>query len=1063
MWIVKLALRRPYTFVVMALVILLAGGIATIRMPTDIFPSIDIPIIAVIWQYNGISAEEMADIFTTRSERGMTTTVNDIEHIESQSMAGYSVIKVFFHPGAKIESAVAQISANSQLLVGYLPDGARPPNVIRYNAATVPILQLGLSSDTLPEQEIADFGNNFIRNELALIRGASVPSSYGGKNRTIMIDINPQALYARGLSATDVSAAVNSQNVVMPAGSAKMGSREYRVEMNNSPAYLEQLNNIPLKTVNGSTIFLRDVAQVRDGYSVQQNVVRRDGKRGAMLSILKNGDASTIDVVNQVKRELPRIMTTLPSSLKVAPMFDQSVFVKEAVSGVVREAIIAAGLTGLMILIFLGSWRSTLIVCISIPLSILVSLSILWAMGETVNIMTLGGMALAVGILVDDATVEIENIHRNIGMRKPIVKAILDGAQQIAVPAFVSTLCICIVFVPVGFLTGTAKFLFTPLAIAVVLAMMASYLLSRTLVPTLIRFLLPAEIRMYQGEGGHADVDDAGLLWHLHHKFNKLFGRFQNAYGGVLESALHHRSLVIFCFIAVVCGCAAIYPYLGTDFFPTVDAGQIKLHVRAASGSRVEETEQKVAQVEAVIREEIPPSDLNELLDDIGLPSSGTNVAFGDSSTLGSADAEILISLKADHKRGTPDYVRQLRRRLNHEFPDLTLFFQQADIVGQTLNFGLPAPIDVMISGPNRNTVKDFVIAGEISKRVSKIAGATDVHLHQVRDVPLIKLDVDRVRASEMGFSQRDVAQSMLISLSSSAQDGANYWLSPTSRVDYNVAVQTPTYQMDSPQAILNTPIKPAGSGEAQLLSNLATVTRGLTPGVVNHYDVQPVVDVYANLQDRDLGGVATDVDKVIDEYRPRLPAGSTIQLRGQVSTMRASFTGMGYGLIIAVILVYFVMVVNFQSWTDPMIILMAIPGALSGILLFLFFTGTTLSVPALMGAIMSIGVGTANSILLVTFANDLRREEGADVFRAAWEAGRTRLRPVMMTAFAMIAGMVPMALGLGEGGEQNAPLGRAVIGGLIVATVATLFVVPVVYSVLRRTPPKSFDTIKEA
>ena len=672
-------------------------------------------------------------------------------------------------------------------------------------------------------------------------------------------------------------------------------------------------------------------------------------------------------------------------------------------------------------------------------------------------------MALAVGILVDDATVEIENIHRNLGMNKPIVRAILDGAQQIAVPAFVSTLCICIVFVPVGFLTGTAKFLFTPLAIAVVLAMMASYLLSRTLVPTLIRFLLPAEIAMYQGEGGHADVEGAGLLWHLHHKFNKLFTRFQNAYGGVLESALHHRSLVMLCFVGVVVGCAAIYPYLGTDFFPTVDAGQIKLHVRAASGSRVEETEQKVALVESVIRQEIPPAELNELIDDIGLPTAGSNIAFGDASTLGTADAEILISLKPDHKRGTPDYVRELRKRLNRDFPELTMFFQQADIVGQTLNFGLPAPIDVMISGPNRNTDKDFAIAQEISKRVSKIAGATDVHVHQVRDVPLMKVDIDRVRASEMGFQQKDVAQSMLISLSSSSQDGANYWLSPTTRVDYNVAVQTPTYQMDSPQAILNTPIHPTGTGDAQLLSNLATVTRGLTSGVVNHYDVQPVVDVYANLQDRDLGGVATDVDKVIDEYRPKLPAGSTIELRGQVSTMRSSFTGMGYGLIIAVILVYFVMVVNFQSWTDPMIILMAIPGALSGIMLLLFFTRTTLSVPALMGAIMSIGVGTANSILLVTFANDLRREEGADVYRAAWEAGRTRLRPVMMTAFAMIAGMIPMALGMGEGGEQNAPLGRAVIGGLIVATVATLFVVPVVYSVFRKTPPKSFDTLKEA
>jgi multidrug efflux pump subunit AcrB len=665
-----------------------------------------------------------------------------------------------------------------------------------------------------------------------------------------------------------------------------------------------------------------------------------------------------------------------------------------------------------------------------------------------------------VGILVDDATVEIENIHRNLGMGKPLVRAILDGAQQIAVPAFVSTLCICIVFVPVAFLTGTAKFLFTPLALAVVLAMMASYLLSRTIVPTMIHYLIPAELRLYRG--GEAEVDDAGIIWSLHRRFHHGFDRLRDAYSGILESALHHRALVLACFLGVVAACAAIYPYLGTDFFPTVDAGQIRLHVRAASGARVEETEQKVAAVESVIRQVIPPSDLSDLLDNIGISTAGINFAYTDVSMLGPSDAEILISLRPDHKRSTPDYIRELRRRLIHDFPESTVFFQQADIVGQTLNFGLPAPIDVMIGGPNRNSEKNFRIAQEISKRIERVAGATDVHIHQVRDVPLMRVDVDRDRANQMGFSQKDVAQSMLISLSSSSQVGANYWLSPGNRVDYVVAVQTPTYKMDSPQAILSTPVHPvAGTTGVQTLGNVATVERGLTAGVVTHYNVQPTVDVYANLQDRDLGGVAADVDKILDEYRPKLPSGSTMDLRGQVQTMRSSFTGMSYGLIVAVILVYFVMAVNFQSWTDPFIILMAIPGALSGILLFLFFTHTTLSVPALMGAIMSIGVGTANSILLVTFANDLRREHGADALQAAWEAGRTRLRPVIMTALAMLAGMVPMALGLGEGGEQNAPLGRAVIGGLMVATIATLFVVPVVYSLLRRTPPKSFDHLE--
>ena len=1059
MWIVKLALRRPYTFVVMALAILLAGGLAIARMPADIFPEIDIPIVSVVWSFGGMTPEDMADMITTRSERGLTQNVNDIEHMESQSYAGVSVTRLYFYPNAKIEAAIAQIAAQSNTLVGYLPQGARPPNILTYNAASVPVLQLGLSSETLSEQEIQDIATNFIRTQLATIQGASVPPPFGGKQRVVMVDINPDALFSHGLSATDISAALNKESVILPAGSAKIGAREYRVEMNNTPSVVDQFNRLPVKTVNGSTIYMRDVAQVRDGYTVQTNIVRHDGIRGALLTAIKNGDASTIDIVKRIKEELPRIESTLPPGLKIDTLFDQSIFVRSAIQDVLREGAAAAGLTGLMILLFLGSWRSTLIVCISIPLSIFASLTILYAMGETVNIMTLGGMALAVGILVDDATVEIENIHRNIGMGKGIVQAILDGAQQIAVPAFVSTLCICIVFVPVAFLSGTAKYLFMPLAMAVALAMGASYLLSRTLIPTLIRFLIPAELHLYQhAEGEDAEVARPSLLWRAHRIFNHGFEKMREAYSGFLGAALERRGLVVACFIVLSGACVALYPYIGTNFFPAVDAGQIRLHVRAPSGSRIEETEQKFAQVEQTLRQVIPPSDLKDILDDIGLPTSGTNMAMGDSVTLGTFDGEILVSLKPGH-RSTWDYVRELRKRLPQVYPDLTFFFQPADIVSQILNFGLPAPIDVEIGGPLRNLDKDFDLAAAISNRVSAVPGAVDVHVHQLRDVPMMKITVDRDRASQLGFTQADVASGLLISLSSSMQVGPNYWINPANGVDYNVAVQTPTYNMDSAQDVMDTPIHAGGSTE--LLSNLATAKRGLTAAVVSHYNVQPVVDVYANIQGRDLGSVASDVDKIIAEYSRKLPAGSYIDTRGQVETMRSSFAGMAYGLIFAIILVYFIMVINFQSWTDPFIILMAIPGALSGILLILFFTHTTASVPALMGAIMSIGVGTANSILLVTFANDLRRQEGLDAVSAAYQAGRTRLRPVVMTAVAMVAGMIPMALGLGEGGEQNAPLGRAVIGGLIVATIATLFVVPVIYSLLRKAPPKTFDRLE--
>ena len=1059
MWIVRLALRRPYTFVVMSFAILLMGIVAIYRMPADVFPDINIPVVSAIWTYNGVDPEEMADVVTTRSERGFTTGVNDVEHIESQSLAGLSVIRIFFHPKAKIEAGVAQVTAQSQSILGVLPNGMHPPNVVRYNAASVPILQLGISSDELSEGQQYDLAYNFLRTQLANTQGASFPLPYGGRPRQIMVDLDPGKLYSLGLSANDISTVLNSQSLILPTGSAKIGPREYRVELNNSPRVPEAFNNLPVKTVNGTTIYLRDVAQVRDGAAVQTNIVRHDGRRGALLTVLKNGDVSTIDIVRKIRAALPGILASFPSSFHVTTLFDQSVFVRAAISGVIREAIAAAALTALMILLFLGSWRSTLIVCISIPLSILTSLAILYLLGETINIMTLGGMALAVGILVDDATVEIENIHRNLGLGKGVIQAILDGARQIAVPAFVSTLCICIVFVPVVFLNGAAKFLFTPLALAVVLAMSASYLLSRTLVPTMIRYLLPAELRLYQGPEGEAEVDDAGIIWRVHHAFHHGFERLRDAYAGVLNSALHHRKLILACFIAVSASCAALYPFIGTDFFPQVDAGQIRLHVRCPGGTRIEETERSFAAVEESIRRIIPSEDLSDILDNIGLPYNGYNLAFTDSVTLGPSDGEILVSLKPGEHKPTWGYVKEMRKRLVREFPDLVFFFQPADIVGQILNFGLPAPVDVQVIGPARNQPKNHVIAQQIRDRIARIPGTADVHIHQVNDVPMMKFEVDRARAGQMGFTQFDVANGLLISLSSSQQLNPNWWVNPANGVDYPVVVQTPPYRMDTPEALLSTPIH-SPKGDTQLLSNVVQAERGVTNQVINHYNVQPLFDVYANVQDRDLGGVATDVDRVLDEFRPKLPAGSFFETRGQVGTMRSSFIGMAYGLVFAIILVYFVMVVNFQSWLDPFIVLMAVPGALGGILLMLFFTRTTVSVPALMGAIMSIGVGTANSILLVVFANDLRRE-GADALTAAYQAGRTRLRPVIMTAVAMLVGMIPMSMGLGEGGEQNAPLGRAVIGGLLFATAATLFIVPVVYSMVRTSAPREFDQIE--
>ena len=1056
MWIVQLALRRPYTFVIMALLIVILGVMAILRMPTDIFPEIDIPVVSVIWSYTGVSPEEMADIVTVRSERSFTVSVNDIEHMESQSLTGLSIIKIFFHPRAKIEAAVSQISAMSESSLHSMPTGMTPPLILRYNASSVPILQLSISSDSLPEQQLYDYGYNFIRTQMANVQGATFPLPYGGRPRQISVDLNPRALYAQGLSANDVVNAVNAQSLILPSGSVKIGPQEYAVRLNSSPDLIAAFNRLPLRQTGATTVYVGDVAHVRDGYAVQTNIVRHNGARAALLTVLKNGGSSTLDIVARLKAILPRIRSTLPPSLNLKLMFDQSIFVRAAIQGVLREATMAALLTGFMILLFLGSWRSTIVVCISIPLSILTSLAILDLMGETINVMTLGGLALAVGILVDDATVEIENIHRNLGQRKPILQAILDGAMQIATPAFVSTLCICIVFVPVIFLTGAARYLFTPLALAVVLAMMASYILSRTLVPTMVRYLLAAEVARYSGEEG-AIEHGSGFFGIIHNGFQSWFERTRAGYRSLLASALEHRPLVAFGFLFICAVCLGLAPFLGRDFFPQVDAGQIRLHVRAPAGTRIEETEHYFAQVENTIRQVIPAAELSDVLDNIGLPYSGFNIATTDAGTIGNFDGEILVSLTPGRHGPSLGYIRALRARLNRQFPELTVFFQPADIVGQILNFGLPAPIDVQVVGPLANSRANYAIARQIERRLAAIPGAVDVHTHQVVDVPELRFQVDRTRAEQLGLTQQDVANSLLISLSSSTQIAPNYWIDPRNSVDYPISVMTPQFRVNSTSELLRTPIHAAAHGALstpQLLTNVGRLARDTTPSVVNHYDVQPLYDVYANVDGRDLGAVAADTDRVLASFTPKLPKGSFIETRGQVATMRTSFQGLAVGLFFAILLVYFVMVVNYQSWLDPLIILMALPGALSGIVLMLFVTQTTLNVPSMMGAIMSIGVATANSILLVNFANDLR-ETGLDARSAALEAGFTRLRPVVMTALAMIAGMLPMALGLGEGGEQNAPLGRAVIGGLLLATVATLFFVPMVYSVLRRTPPR--------
>ncbi len=1055
MWIVRLALRRPYTFVVMAMLIVIGGIYSILQMPTDILPEINIPVIAVVWQYGGLPPNEMEQRFTGTFERALTTTVSGIEHIESQALYGVSVTKVFFHPGTKIELVNAQVTAISQTLLKQFPPGATPPLVVNYSASNVPILQGSIHSETLPEQQLFDMTSNFLRTGLATVQGVQMPYPYGGKARQVMIDIDLARLYALGLSPNDVSNAVQAQNLILPSGTVKIGRQELLVRLNSSPDALREIAGLPIRTVNGSTVTIGDVAVVRDGYAPQTSMVRANGRRGVLMTLLKSAGSSTLDIVGRVRKIMPSLLATLPPEYKMDLLFDQSVFVRAAVGGVVKEGVIAAGLTALMILLFLGSWRSTLIVVTSIPLSILVSLILLGALGETINLMTLGGLSLAVGILVDDATVEIENVHRNMAMKKPIVRAILDGAAQIAVPAFVATLCICIVFIPVVFIAGSARSLFTPLGMAVVFAMMMSYFLSRTLVPTMVHYLLGAEIDLYSGEG--ASKKHRNFVWRIHERFNVQFERLRRAYGGYLDWALDHGIAVSLGFGAfVLVSLATLFPRLGMDFFPSVDAGQIRFHVRTPPGTRIETTEEIFARVEDIARSVVPKSEMETIIDNIGLPISGLNLSLGDPSMISSADGEILIQLGEKH-HSTPAYVKELRRRLPLEVPAATFFFLAPDITTQVLNFGLTSPIDVQIAGPLVNNDEDYAIALQLRDKISGIRGAVDVHLAQVVSGPELRMNVDRAEASEQGITQRDVANDALVSLSSSGQVAPNYWLDPKKGIQYLVAVMTPQYKVDSMDALRGMPVHLPNSPAPQVLGNIASLKRDFTPVNITHYNVLSTFDVQANVQGADLGSVASKVEDVIADAKKSLPRGTSVAVRGQVESMNASFRGLSYGIVAAIVLVYLLMVMNFQSWLDPVIILMALPGALAGIVWMLFATGTTLSVPALMGAIMSIGVATSNSILMVTFAND-QRKQGDGARRAAWLAGITRLRPVMMTALAMIIGMLPMSLGLGEGGEQNAPLGRAVIGGLAVATFATLFFVPVVYGAWRKKPPRSTE-----
>jgi multidrug efflux pump subunit AcrB len=1035
MWIVQVALRRPYTFLVMALLILLATPLVLFQMSTDIFPEINIPVISIVWNYGGLSAQEFGNRITAVNERSLTTTVNDIEHIESQSLAGVAVIKIFFQPTANIATAIAQVVSQEQSILRQLPPGILPPLVIKYSASSIPIIQLGLSSTTMTEQAVFDAAVNFLRPRLVTIPGVAIPWPYGGKQRLISVDLDTSALLAKGLTPTDVVNAVNTQNLVLPSGTAKIGSTEYVLAPNGSPDTIAGLNSIPVATRNGATTLLSEVAHVRDGFSPQTNIVRQNGERGVLISVIKNGGASTLDIVSGLFAQLPIVSQILPKDLKITPLFDQSRFVRAAISGVVREAVIAAALTAALILLFLGNWRSTCIIAVSIPLSILTSIIALYVTGETLNIMTLGGLALAVGILVDDATVTIENIERHLHLGSDLHKAILEGAGEIAVPALVSTLCICIVFVPMFFLSGVARFLFAPLAEAVVFAMLASYLLSRTLVPTLVMLMMD--------HAAPAANAAPSLLKRLNRAFDAQFERLRGNYTVILDAALANRRWfagIFLGFCLLSCGLVFI---LGRDFFPSVDAGLIRLHMRLPTGTRIEETARVADEVDAAIRTIIPQRDLNTILDNLGLPNSGINLSYSNAGTISSLDGEIQVSLNENH-RPTASYIEEMRRELPKRFPGVEFFFQPADMVTQILNFGLPAALDVQITGADLRG--NYEIAAKLMKQIQKVPGTVDTHIHQRLNLPALALVMDRTQLQQLGLTAMDVSQDLLVSTSGTAQTAPSFWLNPANNVVYNVTVQSPQYAVDSIDALLQTPVRSAAAAGPQVLSNLVSVAPTEQIAVASRYNLAPATDIYVSVQGRDTGGVADDIEHLVDALRLELPRGTQIATLGQVQTMAASFTQLGVGLILAVVMVYLLIVVNFQSWVDAFIIITALPAALAGICWMLLLSNTTLSVPALTGAIMTMGVATANSILIVSFARQ-RMDEGLDAAKAALDSGATRIRPVLMTALAMIIGMIPMALGLGEGAEQNAPLGRAVIGGLLFATVSTLLFVPVVFA----------------
>jgi multidrug efflux pump subunit AcrB len=1043
--LVRIALRRPYTFVVLAIVILIIGPLAALRTPVDIFPDIRIPVVAIIWQYTGLEPADMAGRITTQSQRALTTTVNDIEHIEATSYNGIGIIKVFFQPSADIRLANAQITAISQTLLKQMPPGTTPPLILNYNASTVPIIQLALSGSGLSEQALADIGLNTLRTPLVSVPGAAIPLPYGGKLRQVQIDLDTRAMQARGLSGQDVANALAAQNLITPVGTQKIGSFEYAIQLNNAPSVISELGDLPIKSVNGAIVYIRDVAHVRDGNPPQTNIVHVEGSRSVLMQVLKNGSVSTLAIIDGIKQKLQEVRDILPDNLKVALIGDQSIFIKGAVSSVVREGVIAAALTSLMILVFLGSWRSTVIIATSIPLSVLGSIAILSALGETLNIMTLGGLALAVGILVDDATVTIENINYHLEQGKEVETAILDGAAQIVTPAFVSLLCICIVFVPMFFLPGVARFLFVPMAEAVMSAMACSFILSRTLVPTMANYLL-------RKHAAHTDMHglDGPLppsrnpLVRFQRGFEHGFERVRFVYRDLLSMALHHRALFVSSFLAIVIASFALTPFLGRDFFPTVDAGQILMHARTGTGTRVEESAQQFADIQKVIRQIIPSYELATMVDNIGPPTSGINMTYNNSGTIGTADGDIQIKLNEGH-RPTAEYIKTLRAELPARFPGITFSFLPADIISQILNFGAPAPIDLQIRGPDLDN--DLAVAQGFLRDLRHVPGLADVRIQQSLGNPSFHVDVDRTRAEYVGVTERDVTNSMVVNLAGSSQVAPTYWLNPDNGVNYAIVMQTPQYQIDTLNALDDLPITAVGA-PSQTLGAIATITRATTPAVYSQYNIAPMVQIYAATQGRDLGAVAGDVQKIVNAAANRLPRGVQVVLLGQVRTMDSAFSGLLFGLLGAIVLIYLLIVVNFQSWGDPFVIITALPAALAGIVWMLFATHTTLSVPALTGAIMCMGVATANSVLVVSFARE-QLEKTGNAAAAALEAGFVRFRPVLMTALAMIIGMAPMALGLGEGGEQNAPLGRAVVGGLICATIATLMFVPVVFSII--------------